>query len=111
VNRVVRVRLFRVRPEKVDRLRSWMNELSQRADEVRETFRQETVRHELAYLIEGREDPILVYVIEAEDLDRAALAVEERPLPIDLEHRRVMAEVLADPVAAEPLFDMALESN
>jgi hypothetical protein len=34
----------RVENEQVDRLRAWMNEVSGRLDEVRETFRQETVR-------------------------------------------------------------------
>jgi len=57
---MVRVRFFKVRPEKLDRLQAWMAELAQRDEEVQETFRQETVRHELAYLIEGPEGPILV---------------------------------------------------
>lgn len=106
---MVRVRFFKVRPEKLDRLRAWMAELAQRDEEVRETFRQETVRHELAYLIEGPEGPIVVYIIEAEDLEQAARAAAQRPLPIDLEHRRAMAEVLSDPVRADCLLDITLD--
>ncbi len=107
---MVRVRFFKVQPERLARLRAWMAELAQRHEEVQQTFRQETVRHELAYLIQGSDGPILVYIIEAEDLEQAARAVRENPLPIDLEHRQVMTEVLGDPVSAESLLDMTLDS-
>ncbi len=86
-----------------------MAELLQREAEVQETFRQETVRHELAYLLEGRVGPVLVYIIEAEDLEQPARAVQERPLPIEVDHRRVMTEALAEPVTAECLLDMKLD--
>jgi hypothetical protein len=52
------VRFFEVKQGQIDRLRSWMAELTDRAPEVRKTFRQETVCHELAYLIEGPAGPI-----------------------------------------------------
>ena len=106
---MVRVRFLKVRPGQVDRLRYWMAELSQRTEEVRETFRQETVRHEVAHLIDGADGPVLVYIVEADDLDQAARAFEENPYPIDLEHRRVMSEVLGEPVEAERLLDIAID--
>jgi Family of unknown function (DUF6176) len=56
---MVRVRCFRVRPEKVGRLRDWMDELSRRRDEVLETFANETVRHEVGYLFETTDGPML----------------------------------------------------
>lgn len=91
------------------RLRAWMSELNRRGDEVRETFRQETVRHERAWLLRGADAPILVYAIEAEDLELGHRVVRESPLPIDIEHRRVMAEVLEGPADAEPLYACRLE--
>jgi Family of unknown function (DUF6176) len=103
---MVRVRCFRVRPEKVGRLREWMDELSRRRDEVLETFAKETVRHEVGYLFETTDGPILLYVVEAEDLQQAARAVEENPLPIDLEHRNVMREVLGEPIPLDPILDL-----
>jgi uncharacterized ferredoxin-like protein len=102
---VLRVRFFRVRPEQLERLRSWMAELSERRDEVLQTFQSETVRHEAAYLLEGNRGPVLVYIVEAEDLERAARAVEESPFPIDLEHRAVLREVLLEELPVETLFD------
>lgn len=75
-------------------------------DEVLETFANEIVRHEVAYLLETSDGPVLVYAIEAEDLDHAARAVEENPLPIDFEHRRVMQEVLEEPIELDPILDL-----
>ena len=102
---VLRVRFFRIKPEKVDRLRAWMEELSRRHDEVLETFAQETVQQEAAWLMETAEGTILVYAIEADDLDQARRAFEEKPLPIDLEHRAVMDEVIEVPIELEQLLD------
>ena len=91
---MLRVVFSRVRDGQVDRLRVWMRELMARPDEVRATFDQEGVRHEVAYLVQAREGPVLVYAIELEDEDRAQQAFEHSTLPIDLEHRRTMTEVL-----------------
>jgi hypothetical protein len=98
----------KVKPDQLDRLRSWMHELTRRRDEVLETFEQETVRHEVAYLLEGSDGPTLVYAIEAEDAEYAARAFRASTLPIDLEHKRVMAAVLDGPVDAELLYECAV---
>ena len=106
---MLRVRFFRVKPDKIDRLRDWMEELHRRRDEVLETFAQETVRHEAAWLMETAEGTILVYAIEAEDLEQAQRAITENPLPIDLEHRAVMDEVIEVPIELEQLLDERAE--
>jgi hypothetical protein len=72
---VLRVRFLKVKPDRVERLRAWMDELARRHDEVVVTFAQETVRHEAAWLLETSAGPILVYAIEADDLDEAQRAV------------------------------------
>src|SRR6059036_2648651 len=97
-----------VQPGQVDRLRAWLHELQQRSEEVRETFRQETVRQEVAYLMEGRDGPVLIYAMEAEDFAQASEAFKSSTLPIDAEHKKVMAEVLGDPVPVEQLYECAL---
>lgn len=102
---VLRVRFFKVHPDKVERLRAWMDELTKRRAEVLATFAQETVRHEAAWLLETTGGPILVYAIEAEDLEQAQRAVEENPFPIDLEHRAVMGVVLEGAIEVEQLLD------
>jgi len=106
---MLEVAFRRVREEEVDRLRTWMAELNRRGDEVRETFRQETVRHEQAWLLPGGDGPILVYAIEAEDPELGHRVARASDLPIDVEHRRLMGEVLAGPARVELLYDCRLD--
>jgi hypothetical protein len=105
---MLKVVFRRVRPDQVERLRSWLRELDRRHEEVRETFRQETVRHEIAYLLEDNAGHVLVYAMEAYDVDKARDAFQASTLPIDLEHKEVMSAVLAGSVAVERLYECAL---
>lgn len=102
----LRVRFSRVRPGKLDRLRSWLEEVAHRRDEALGTLATESVRHKAAWLLQTAEGPILVYAIEAEDLALVDRAFESSPYPIDHEHRRVMDESLLDPFPSEPLLDL-----
>jgi hypothetical protein len=106
---MLEVAFRRVSEDQVDRLRAWMAELNARVDEVRETFRQETIRHEMAYLLQGEGGPILVYAIEAEDPDLGHRVAAASELPIDSEHRRVMGVVLDGTAEAELLYECRLE--
>jgi hypothetical protein len=107
---MLQVEFRKVRPDRVDRLREWLHELERRAAEVRETFAQETVRHEIACLIEAREGPVLIYAMEAEDFERAAAAYQGSVLPIDREHRDVMTDVLLPGSASvEQLYECRLD--
>jgi hypothetical protein len=105
------VRVFAVHSDKVDLLRDWGHELERRRREVVETFTNETVRHELALLLQPAKGPLLIHAMEAADLDEARRAVEEHPLPIDLEHRAVMSEVLAERVDLEVVYDIAANAD
>lgn len=105
---MLRVAIRHIRPEKEGRLRAWLSELNSRADEVRETFRDETVRAEQAYIVPGVSGSILVYVMEAEDLAQAATTVAASTHEIDAEHRAIMRECLADSLQLSPLYDVAL---
>lgn len=95
---MLKVAMRRVADGEVDRLRSWMSELMQRRDEVVATFENEGVRHELAYLLPVTDGWILVYAMEMEDPERASAAFRASSLPIDHEHKQVMAKVLGAPV-------------
>jgi hypothetical protein len=97
---------MRVADGKVERLRAWLEEVGRRREEALETLARETVRHEAAWLLETSDGPIVVYAIEAEDLDEADRAFADSPLPIDHEHRAVMSEVAAGPAPAEQLLDL-----
>jgi hypothetical protein len=101
------VSFARVKPEKEERLRTWLAELSSRKDEARKSLAQEGVRQEQAYILPTAEGPVFVYVMEAADVNRAYSAYGKSSLPIDEEHRAVLAEVLADQLAIAPQYDCA----
>jgi hypothetical protein len=107
--RMLQVTVRRVRPEKVERLKAWLAEAERRADEVRETFRQEGVRHEQALLVETSDGPLLVYVGEMEDVEAAQRVFAASELPIDAEHKAVLTEVLGERVPTTTLLDLRLD--
>ena len=106
---MLKVAIKRIRPDKEERLRAWLAELNLRADDVRETFRDETVRAEQAYIVPGESGPLLVYVMEAADFESGAKAYAESKHEIDAEHRAVMMECLAEALPLEPLYDVSLD--
>jgi hypothetical protein len=97
----------KVLPGQVGPLREWMAGLMARQEEVLETFVAETVRSEQAWLVESPEGPVLVFCVEAEDLEEAAAAYRTSELTIDLEHQAAMRSFVDDPAPAELLFKMS----
>jgi hypothetical protein len=63
-------------------------------------------RHEQAYLIDGADGPVLVYVMEVAEVEQAERAAEASAHSIDADHKRVMAFALGDQVPAELLLDL-----
>jgi hypothetical protein len=108
---MIKVSIRRIRPEKEQRLRAWLAELNSRAEEVRETFRGETVRAEQAYIVPGDTGPLLVCVMEAEDFERGSKAFATSHHKIDAEHKDVMRECLGESVNVAPLYEVTLEAN
>ena len=103
------VSFYHVRHEQLDRLRTWMKDLKRRRAEALESYQQEGVRHELAYLLEGREGPVLVYIAEVGERDKARSAYLASKLPIDLEHREVMREVVCGREKVEVLYECIVD--
>jgi hypothetical protein len=107
---VIKLAIRKVKPGEETHLREWMAQLGSRRPEVQATFKQEGVRHELAYLIDGADGPVLIYAMEAADHEHAAAAYAQSSLPIDLEHRRIMKQVLGGRVPGELLYECQSES-
>ncbi|RIK42567.1 MAG: hypothetical protein DCC58_10830 [Chloroflexi bacterium] len=103
---MLHVRFQRVRPDKVERLRAWMTELAGRADEVRETFAQEGVHAEKAWLIHTADGVVLAYALIVDDIDAAFAAHRASTLPIDHEHAAVMQEIDGGPLDVEQIWEM-----
>ena len=99
------VDFYRIHPDQVERLKEWMAEITTRRNEALETYVQEGVRHEMGYLIEGREGPMLVWVMEVHDRDEATHAFLNSKLPIDLQHKQVMRQVVAEWIKPQALYE------
>ena len=63
-----------------------MHKLLRRAENLRATFTDESVRAEKAYIVSTSDGPILVYAIEAEDFQRGAKAYASSSHAIDAQH-------------------------
>ena len=96
-----------IKPGKEARLEAWLAELNRRADEVRATFADETVRAEQAFVVSSSSASMLVYVTELDDLERGAAAYAKSQRPIDAEHRAVMKECLGPALNLPPSYDVA----
>ena len=105
---MLRVSIRCIRPGKEARLREWLAELGARADEVRATFVDETVRAEQAFIVPGPDGPLLVCVVEAEDFEQGARAFAASAQAIDHEHRAVLRECVGDSLGLEPSYEVRL---
>ena len=103
------VRFLRIHPDKVDRIRAWFRELQSRRSEVLATFLQEGAESESAHLLRGEDGPVLVYVMEVDDLDKARRAYAESSLAIDIEHKAVMASCANGRATTEVLFECSVK--
>ena len=101
------VKFYRVRPERLESLRSWLRELQTRRSEVIESFAQEGTGSEVAFLIQAVDGPVLVWTSEAADLEVAAKEYAASTLPVDLEHRDILREALSGRIHPECLFQVS----
>ncbi|MFC3500125.1 DUF6176 family protein [Micromonospora krabiensis] len=105
---MIKTKVSRVRPDKVDQLKAWLAEGMRRSDEIRETFVAEGVTHEQGFLLSTADGPVFVYVVECADYDAAVRAFHDSPFPIDAEHKAVLAEVLDGELDVPLLIDVRL---
>jgi hypothetical protein len=95
----------RVDPDRIEKLRSWTEEVRNRPDEHVETLRHEGVHTETAFLERIDGEPYLTYYMETESFADAIEAFRNSDFAIDEEHKAVMREVL---VSAENVADTEL---
>ena len=98
----------KIKPEREGQLRAWLAELNARAEEVRDTFRDEGVQHEQGYILPTSEGPVLVWAAQLNDPDEASRVFAKSSHPIDIEHDRVLRECLDGRLALSPVLDVAL---
>jgi hypothetical protein len=98
-------RFYRVKPDRVERLRSWMEEVSRREDEARASYAQEGTTHVQAFLLEPSAGPLLAFIAEVGDPAEARAAHAASTLSIDAEHHDVMHDVVEGRADAEPIYE------
>jgi hypothetical protein len=106
---MIKVAIARIKADKEARVRNWLEELNRRADEVRETFVDETVRAEQGMIVPTSDGPLFVHVMEAEDFERGRQAYARSTHAIDQEHRAVMDECLEAFLSAVPIYDVSID--
>jgi hypothetical protein len=104
---MLRVAIRSVNPGRADQLREWLAEVNgpRRAEAVA-TLVNEGCTHEQAFLIEGVDGPVVVYVMEVDHIDASEESARSSWHPIDADHKRVMEQALGDPIASELLLDL-----
>jgi hypothetical protein len=105
---MLHVNIYPIKPGKEVRLRAWLSELNNRADEVRATFADESVRSEQAYIVSTSDGSILIYAIEAADFEQGAKAYASSSHPIDAQHREIKLECLETRLDQTADYDVAV---
>ena len=104
---MLRVTIRNVHADKVDELREWLHMVNdRRRAEALATLVDEGCSHEQALLIDGKDGPVVVYVMEVADVEESRRAAEKSTHPIDADHRNVMRGALGDVVPSELLLDL-----
>ena len=96
-------RCYRVRPEGLARLKTWLATLSARRAEATATLLTEGVRWERVFLLDHPTGTLLIALSDSDDPARARCVHAASTEPVDIEHRSVLAEVLGEsfPIALE----------
>jgi hypothetical protein len=104
---MLRVAIRHVNPGRTDELGEWLAETNgPRREEALATLVDEGCTHEQAFLIEGAEGPVVIYIMEVDDIEASQEAARLCEHPIDAEHRRVMKQAVGDPLPSELLLDL-----
>ena len=106
---MLRVSFARIRPEMEPKLRDWLAQLMVRRAEVLETFAGEGTSQEQAYILPTSDGPMLVYVMDTQDNERARAAYALSSHAIDLEHRAILTECLGERLRLTPLYACSTE--
>jgi hypothetical protein len=96
-----------VKPDHLDELRQWFKTVNgPRRDEALATLSDEGCRHEQAIFFSDSEGPVLLHVMEVENIEQSRQVAESSRHPIDADHRRMMASALDDTVEVETILDL-----
>jgi hypothetical protein len=105
--RMLRVVIRQVQPGRTEELRAWLAQAGgPRRQEALDTLADEGCAHEMAFLIEGKDGPVVVYAMEVEDERKVMEAFSSSRHQIDAEHKQVMEGTLGANVHSEVLLNL-----
>lgn len=100
--------LIKLRPNSIDRVTEWANTLNQRSGEVFETLTNEGVSLESAFLANINDDHYLVYIMRAEDFDKAKSVAKRSESTIDDYHRKFKLDTWLERTELTNLIDFSM---
>lgn len=97
---------IRLKPNSIEKARTWAKTINARKDEALATLRDEGVMLETVFLDQNTEGDFLIYLMKAESFERAKEAVQRSVHAIDEYHQNFKRECWADGKKLEMLIDL-----
>lgn len=97
---------IKLKPNSIEKVRDWAKTINERKAEALATLRDESVILESVFLDRNSEGDFLIYVMKAEDFDKAKNVVEKSTHAIDEYHGNFKRECWEDGKRLETLIDL-----
>ncbi len=97
---------IKLKPNSIERVREWAKVINERKAEVLETLRDESVILEAVFLDQSSDGDFLIYVMKAENFERALETFEKSSHAIDEYHQNFKTECWEDSRPLEMLIDL-----
>jgi hypothetical protein len=97
---------IRLKPDSIEKVRTWAKTINERRDEALATLRDESVILETVFLDRTAEGDFLIYLMKAESFERSKAAVKNSVHAIDEYHQNFKRECWAGGKRLEMLVDL-----
>ena len=97
---------IKIKPDSLEKVLSWAKTINERKDEALQTLRDEGVILETVFLDQIVEGDFLIYVMKAENFEKAREAVQKSIHSIDEYHQNFKKECWEDGRKLELLIDL-----
>lgn len=101
-----RCRKIKLKPNSLEKVREWQRTINERKDEALATLRDEGIILEMAFLDQADEGDYLIYIVKAENFEKAKAVVEKSLHEIDKFHQNFKDETWEDGKRLEQLIDL-----
>ena len=97
---------IKLKPNSLEIVRTWAKTINERKREALETLRDEGVILETVFLDQTSEGDFLIYLMKAENFEKAREAVQKSVHAIDAYHQNFKRECWTDAKKLEMLIDL-----